>query len=88
METWAAHYSVRNFWGVTEEQDYDVECGQQPEEALGLYLQSCHTERSGAQFRLSFGHRPYDKKGWGWFCAQRRPGHSLRWLQSMYQDPA
>jgi hypothetical protein len=34
METWASHYSVRNFWGVTEEQDYDVKCGQQPEEAL------------------------------------------------------
>ena len=89
METWASHYSVRNFWGVTEEQDYDVECGQQPEEALGVYLQSCRTESSGAKFRHgAFGHRPYDKKGWGWFCAQRRPGHALGWLQSMYQDPA
>jgi hypothetical protein len=85
----ASHYSVRNFWGVTEEQDYDVKCGQQPEEALGVYLQSCRTEHSGAKFRhAKFGHHPYDKKGWGWFCAQRRPGHSLGWLQSMYQDPA
>jgi len=89
METWASHYSVRNFWGVTEEQDYDVKCGQQPEETLGVYLQSCHTESSGAKFRhAAFGHHPYDKKGWGWFCAQRRPGHALGWLQSMYQDPA
>ncbi len=88
METWAAHYSVRNFWGVTEEQDYDVECGQQPRDALGLYLQSCHTERSGAKFRFSFGTRPYHRNGWGWFCAQRRPGHALGWLQSMYQDPS
>ena len=29
-----------------------------------------------------------EKKGWGWFCAQRRPGHALGWLQHMYQDPA
>jgi hypothetical protein len=88
METWASHYSIRNFWGVTEEQDYDVNCGQQSEEALEVYLQRCHTERGGAKFRMRFGQRPYNEKGWGWFCAQRRPGHALGWLQSMYQDPS
>jgi hypothetical protein len=45
-------------------------------------IQSCQT------VRRKFAHSPYDKKGWGWFCAQRRPGHALGWLQSMYQDPA
>ena len=23
----------------------------------------------------------------GWFCAQRRPGRALGWLQVMYQNP-
>jgi hypothetical protein len=77
METWATHVSVRNFWGVTEQQDYDVNCEEASEESFQLFMDKCWPD----------GHqRKY--KGWGWFCAQRRPGHALGWLQKAYQDVA
>ena len=88
METWASHYSVRNFWGVTDHQDYDVNCDQQSWEALHAFKESCR-DGNGKKFAIgSFGRWGYEKQGWGWFCAQRRPGHALGWLQKKYQDPA
>ena len=76
METWASHVSVRNFWGVTEEQDYDVNCANQTSvEAQELFLRTCWPNGSKRKY-----------KGWGWFCAQRRPGHALGWLQKIYRD--
>ena len=36
----------------------------------------------------SFGQGCYHTQGWGWFCAQRQPGHALGWLQFMYLDLA
>lgn len=78
MKTWASHVSVRNFWGVTEDQDYDVNCANQTDvEAQQFFLQTCWPEGN-----------PRKVNGWGWFCAQRRPGHALGWLQKMYGDAA
>jgi len=88
IETWASHFSVRNFWGVTEQQDYDVNCDQQSWEALQAYKQSCWDPK-GKAFSLvvKFGHGS-STKGQDWYCAQRRPGHALGWLQRMYQNAA
>ena len=78
METWASHDSVRNFWGVTEDQDYDKNCALKTSvDKQQMYLHTCYPNGNAKE-----------KKGWGWFCAQRRPGHALGWLQHMYQDPA
>ena len=89
METWASHYSVRNFWGVTEEQDYDVNCGEQSQEALQAYRQGCWDPNKRTFVSSKFGNfTRYRFVGWGWYCAQRRPGHALGWLQNMYQNPA
>jgi len=89
METWASHVSVRNFWGVTEEQDYDVNCGEQSQEALLAYRQGCWDPNKRTFVSSKFGNfTRYRSVGWGWYCAQRRPGHALGWLQNMYQNPA
>jgi hypothetical protein len=62
---------------VTEEQDYDANCAEGTSEVeQKAFLNLCWPQ--GSQ-------RTY--KGWGWYCAQRRPGHALGWLQHMYQDP-
>ena len=76
MDSWASHVSVRNFWGVTEDQDYNPNCANQTSvEGQEAFLRQCWPNGSNRKF-----------KGWGWFCAQRRPGHALGWLQKMYQD--
>lgn len=77
MNTWANLESVRNFWGVTEEQDYDANCFNASEVDQKAFMNLCWPGGSRRGF-----------KGWGWFCAQRRPGHALGWLQTLYQDPA
>jgi hypothetical protein len=80
LETWASHVSVRNFWGVTEEQDYDVHCADETsEDALQTFVQNCRLSNP------AFGDIRRPLRGWGWFCAQRRPGHALGWLQKMYK---
>ena len=90
METWASHFSFRNFWGNAEQQDYDVNCDQQSLEALQTYIQSCKDPNVKMYPGFpGFGDpERYAKSGWGWFCAQRRPGHALGWLQKMYQNEA
>ncbi len=89
METWASHFSVHNFWGVAEQQDYDVNCDQQSLEALQTYRQSCKDPNVKTYPGFpGFGAEQYAKSCWGWFCAQRRPGHALGWLQKMYQNEA
>lgn len=77
MNTWANLDSVRNFWGVTEEQDYDANCVNASEVDQKAFMNLCWPGGSRREY-----------KGWGWFCAQRRPGHALGWLQTLYQDPA
>ena len=78
FETWASQDSVRNFWGVTEDQDYNPNCASKTSVSKQqMYLSTCYPNGNAKE-----------KKGWGWFCAQRRPGHALGWLQHMYQDPA
>jgi hypothetical protein len=38
------------------------------------------------QFGVASG-KTIDERHSGWFCAQRRPGRALGWLQVMYQNP-
>lgn len=42
------------------------------------------------QFRIRMYARDRIRAGYGpgWFCAQRRPGHALGWLQTIYQSNA
>jgi hypothetical protein len=78
METWASNVSVQNFWGVTEQQDYDVNCADGVnKKSFQLFMDKCWPDGN-----------PQKYKGWGWFCAQRRPVHALGWLQKAYQDVA
>ena len=92
--TWASHVNVRHFWGVTERQDYDENCDSMSEEALQSFIQTCKGpmgwDKKVERFRAKefgvasgFGLETHHA---GWFCAQRRPGHALGWLQNMYQN--
>mmetsp|Transcript_44144 Transcript_44144/g.79182 ORF Transcript_44144/g.79182 Transcript_44144/m.79182 type:complete len:400 (-) Transcript_44144:171-1370(-) len=92
INTWASHVNVRHFWGVTERQDYDVNCDSMSKEALQSFVQTCkgpmgwdeNVERFRAQhLGEASGFKTHNA---GWFCAQRRPGHALGWLQAMYQN--
>jgi hypothetical protein len=75
-DTWANHVNVRNFWGVTEEQDYNPQCAYDtPENEQKSFLHTCWPKGSKREYR-----------GWGWFCAQRRPGHALGYLQHVYHQ--
>jgi len=93
LNTWASHVNVRHFWGVTERQDYDVNCDSMSEEALQSFVQTCKGsmgwDKKVEQYRVGhFGHARGFVRGRqaGWICAQRRPGHALGWLQTMYQN--
>ena len=88
IETWASHTDVRNYWGVTESQDYNTKCDQMTNEELQSFVDKCH-EPMRWKVAEGFRRRQYGQYGdvinhAGWFCAQRRPGHALGWLQAMY----
>lgn len=95
IDTWASHSNVRHFWGVTEREDYDINCDQMSDGTLDSFIQSCKSPmgwepRATEQFRANkfgraSGFEPKARRA-GWFCAQRRPGHALGWLQTVYQN--
>ncbi len=94
IETWASHAHVRNFWGVTEDQDYDRTCDKMATPDLEDFVKQCRGPKGWypslekfrrRSFGLASGHGLETHQA-GWFCAQRRPGHSLGWLQAMYAD--
>ena len=61
---------------MTEEQDYNPNCAHgTPENEQKSFLGTCWPKGSKREYR-----------GWGWFCAQRRPGHALGYLQHLYHD--
>ena len=53
------------------------------DEAFQSFILKCEHEESAVVFGLT-------ERGLmdqpGWYCAQRRPGRALGWLQAMYQD--
>ena len=74
--TWSK--SSRYYWGFTERNDFDPNCSATDSQSLSSYVQMCRDPDLGtAQFGVG-------KSGAGWFCAQRRPGRSLGWLQTVY----
>lgn len=81
LETWASQ--TRHFWGFSERQDYDPNCSSNlagnDGDNLRSYVDACRSNDRGTG---SFGIGHGDSSGW--FCAQRRPGRSLGWLQAMY----
>mmetsp|Transcript_29943 Transcript_29943/g.49107 ORF Transcript_29943/g.49107 Transcript_29943/m.49107 type:complete len:232 (-) Transcript_29943:113-808(-) len=51
---------------------------------LTSYVQTCRSPKLGSK-TFGRGHKMSES---GWFCAQRRPGRALGWLQAMYQGDA
>mmetsp|Transcript_2526 Transcript_2526/g.5372 ORF Transcript_2526/g.5372 Transcript_2526/m.5372 type:complete len:393 (-) Transcript_2526:467-1645(-) len=92
VETWASHINVRHYWGVTEREDYDINCPSMSDEYLQSFLHTCKSpmgwDNDIEQFRTRhFGAASgFKRQQAGWFCAQRRPGRALGWLQAMYQN--
>jgi hypothetical protein len=94
VETWASDVHVRHFWGVTELNDYDTNCAEMSNNALHSFVETClgtmgweyniETFRQRL-FGVASGYGRYEHKA-GWYCAQRRPGHALGWLKTMYQN--
>lgn len=81
--TWARN--ARYYWGFTEDEDFDPSCAISSEERMEEYITTCNSNKPGAAYFGSY-HRPSEV---GWFCAQRRPGRALGWLQIVYtrDDP-
>lgn len=92
VETWASHTNVRNYWGVTERDDYDINCSSMSDDYLQSFTRTCKSDM-GWEIIEAFRRRNFgaasgvkgDRQA-GWYCAQRRPGHALGWLQAMYQN--
>lgn len=89
VETWATDPSIRHFWGFTEEQDYDA-CPLMSDQTLNSYASTCKSPKGWDPKVESFVNSHYGKASGlirtnaGWFCAQRRPGRALGWLQAKY----
>jgi len=97
LNTWAKHPNVRHFWGVDEQQDYDINCNEKLSAYNGVasLVNTCQSPMGwkpnrAEQFRIRMYARDRIRAGYGpgWFCAQRRPGHALGWLQTIYQSNA
>ncbi|KAL9189189.1 hypothetical protein ACHAXT_011679 [Thalassiosira profunda] len=83
-QTWAS--AARNYWGFTEDNDYDPNCSSNLNEvALQAFLNTCRAPNLGSK---EFGGGHVDQPGW--FCAQRRVGRALGWLSHKYKgvDPS
>ena len=47
---------------------------------MGEYIKTCRVPNLGTT-KFGIGHSP---SAVGWYCAQRRPGRELGWLQNVY----
>jgi len=98
VETWSSHASIRNFWGFTENEDYDPECTSMSMERVEAHLQTCRTPHRGPRKDIPWNdadietfaiHRYGETEAGlrheaGWVCAQRRVGRALGWVHHRY----
>lgn len=90
VETWASHKMVRNFWGLTELQDYNPRCVETSTSEIKTAEQKCKTKKAGGLsefFTRFYGYTEGDKirsDDAEWMCGQRRMGRVFGWLQSVY----
>ena len=95
VNTWASHIDIRNYWGFTQLQDYDIDCDFASDENvahLQAHVQMCQesTQYPNEQIRsfvkphyTRIGETTY-RKDPGWLCAQRRLGRALGWISYKY----
>jgi len=97
LHTWAAN--VRHFWGVTESQDYDRNCTSITDKDLWSFVNKCREDGTATFPKLYYPGTIQRESDWlyfgvttkgqmdqaGWYCAQRRPGRGLGWLQAFYE---
>lgn len=87
--TWASHDMVRHFWGLSELQDYDTQCGEMSPTEIQNTMKWCQTQNEGGKSKLLpmlYGILADRSADAGWVCAQRRLGRAFGWLQSVYSD--
>ena len=91
--TWASHDMVRNFWGLTESQDYNPTCleSSMPPTEMKKKLRRCLTTNYGGMFSnfltnfYGYPEGNTDRSNdVGFICAQRRVGRVFGWLHSVY----
>jgi hypothetical protein len=93
ISTWASHRMVRHFWGLSEVQDYDPQCGEMSVHEIHSIVEKCkaqnHSELSKMStflaefYGVSEGNRVRSNDP-GWICALRRVGRAFGWLHSVY----
>ena len=81
FSTWASHDMVRNFWGLTESQDYNPTC---LEADMKKKIGQCQTTNYGGMFS-NFPNAEGSNDA-GFICAQRRVGRVFGWLHSVYSE--
>jgi hypothetical protein len=89
--TWASHWSVRTFWGLTEHNDFNQSCGEMTRAEVEARVARCNKyngwKKSMKQF-IGDGYTLAEgqvRRDAGWVCAQRRVGRALVWLKKMYK---
>lgn len=89
-DTWASHRSVRNFWGLTEHNDFNQTCSDATRADVKADVARCIKYKGFKKSLRHFigeGYTVSDdrvRKDSGWLCAQRRIGRALAWLKKIY----
>jgi hypothetical protein len=91
IDTWGSHGSVRSFWGLSENDDFNSTCEKMTEAEVDRIVDVC-TSHIGLDYEIEkfvnhfytltegYVHR-YDA---GWLCAQRRVARGLGYLLSVF----
>ena len=93
IDSWGAHGSVRDFWGLSELDDFNYTCDQMTEDEVDWLVDSC-TAHVGLDYDIEqFVNHMYTlTEGYihrfdaGWLCAQRRVSRGLGKLTQHF-DP-
>jgi hypothetical protein len=85
-ETFGSHPSVRRFFGLTEENDVDQGCLDNPTNLVRKSVRFCRRRLEGESHMTQlFGAKLFAPRGGnGWLCAQKRPIDGLHHVLQQY----
>lgn len=95
LSTWAAHRSVRSFWGFTEQQDHNLTCHEMSSREVIEHVHKCRAFEGWSDSVHRFVYAGFgvaeggvfesnEHQDSGWFCAQRRIGRAFGWLEQLF----
>ena len=84
INTWASHVNVRNFWGFTEQDDYNPNCADMSDASFESFVESCrsptlwHQDRGGQQGFQEF--QKMSQTNFGVATKKRKIGRHPGWV--------